>query len=196
MSEFWLYFETGLYHVLDINAYDHILFLAMLTVPYTFKDWKNVILLVTLFTIGHTLSLILSVYSIVSLNAKMVEFLIPITILTAAIYNIVKLGKKASRNNTVNFIAITTLFFGIIHGLGFSNYFKLVLDKNADNKMLPLLEFALGIEAAQVIIVICVLIIGYILQEFFRVSRRDWVLIMSAFVAGIVVPMIIGNKFW
>lgn len=196
MSEFWLYFETGLYHVLDINAYDHILFLAMLTVPYTFKDWKNVILLVTLFTIGHTLSLILSVYGIVSVNAKMVEFLIPITILTAAIYNIVKLGKKASRNNTVNFIAITTLFFGIIHGLGFSNYFKLVLDKNADNKMLPLLEFALGIEAAQVIIVICVLIIGYILQEFFRVSRRDWVLIMSAFVAGIVVPMIIGNKFW
>ncbi len=196
MSEFWLYFETGLYHVLDINGYDHILFLAMLTVPYTFKDWKNVILLITLFTIGHTLSLILSVYGVVSVNAKMVEFLIPITILAAALYNIIKLGKKSSKNSTINFIAITTLFFGIIHGLGFSNYFKLILGKNASDKMLPLLEFALGIEAAQIIMVLCVLIIGYILQEFFRVSRRDWVLIMSAFTAGIVVPMIIGNKIW
>lgn len=196
MSEFWLYFETGLRHVLDINGYDHILFIAMLAVPYTFKDWKNVLLLVTLFTIGHTVSLILSVFGIVTVNAAMVEFLIPITILVAAVYNIIKLGKKTSKNNSVNFIAITTLFFGIIHGLGFSNYFKLLLGKNADDKVLPLLEFALGIEAAQVIIVLAVLILGYILQEFFRQSKRDWVLITSAFVAGVVVPMIIGSEIW
>lgn len=196
MSEFWLYFETGLRHVLDINGYDHILFIAMLAVPYTFKDWKNVILLVTLFTIGHTLSLILSVFGIVTVNATMVEFLIPITILVAAVYNIIKLGKKTSKNNSINFIAITTLFFGIIHGLGFSNYFKLLLGKHADDKVLPLLEFALGIEAAQIIIVLVVLILGYILQEFFRMSKRDWVLITSAFVAGVVVPMIIGSEIW
>jgi len=196
MSEFWLYFETGLRHVLDINGYDHILFIAMLAVPYTFKDWKNVLLLVTLFTIGHTLSLILSVFGIVTVNAAMVEFLIPITILVAAVYNIIKLGKKTSKNNSINFIAITTLFFGIIHGLGFSNYFKLLLGKNADDKVLPLLEFALGIETAQVIIVLAVLILGYILQEFFRMSKRDWVLITSAFVAGVVVPMIIESEIW
>lgn len=196
MSEFWLYFETGLRHVLDINGYDHILFIAMLAVPYTFKDWKNVLLLVTLFTIGHTVSLILSVYGVVTVNAAMVEFLIPITILVAAVYNIIKLGKKTSKNSSINFIAITTLFFGIIHGLGFSNYFKLLLGKNADDKVLPLLEFALGIEAAQVIIVLVVLILGYILQEFFRQSKRDWVLITSAFVAGVVVPMIIGSEIW
>jgi len=196
MSEFWLYFETGLRHVLDINGYDHILFIAMLAVPYTFKDWKNVLLLVTLFTIGHTLSLILSVFGIVTVNAAMVEFLIPITILVAAVYNIIKLGKKTSKNNSINFIAITTLFFGIIHGLGFSNYFKLLLGKKADDKVLPLLEFALGIETAQVIIVLAVLILGYILQEFFRMSKRDWVLITSAFVAGVVVPMIIESEIW
>ena len=197
MSDFWLYFETGLRHVLDINAYDHILFLVVLTVPYTFKDWKNVLLLVSIFTIGHTLSLMLSVYGVVRVNAGVVEFLIPITILITALFNIIKSGKKSQKNNnSLNFIAIVTLFFGLIHGLGFSNYFKLILDKNADDKFLPLLEFALGIEAAQLIIVLCVLILAYILSEFFKLNRRDWVLVTSAFVAGVVVPMIIHNKFW
>jgi len=196
MSEFWLYFETGLRHVLDINGYDHLLFITMLTVPYAFKDWKNVLVLITLFTIGHTLSLILSVYGVVKVNPAMIEFLIPMTILAAAIYNIFKLGKKSSKNNSISFIAVTALFFGIIHGLGFSNYFKLILDKNTKDKMVPLLEFALGIETAQIIIVLAVLIIAYILVEFFRLSRRDWVLITSAFVAGVVVPMIIGSEIW
>ncbi|PZR19311.1 MAG: HupE / UreJ protein [Flavobacterium psychrophilum] len=197
MSDFWLYFETGLRHVLDINAYDHILFLVVLTVPYTFKDWKNVLLLVSIFTIGHTLSLMLSVYGVVKVNPGVVEFLIPITIFITAIFNIIKSGKKSQKNsNSLNFVAIVTLFFGLIHGLGFSNYFKLILDKNAEDKFLPLLEFALGIEAAQLIIVLCVLIIAYILSEFFKLNRRDWVLVTSAFVAGGVVPMIINNKFW
>lgn len=197
MSEFWLYFETGLRHVLDINAYDHILFLIVLTVPYTFKDWKNVLLLITIFTIGHTLSLMLSVYGVIKVNGTIIEFLIPITILVTALFNVFKSGKKSSKgNNSLNFISITTLFFGVIHGLGFSNYFKLVLDKNTNDKLLPLLEFALGIEAAQLIIVLVVLIIAYILQDFFRLNRRDWVLVTSAFVAGVVMPMIIDNEIW
>lgn len=197
MSDFWLYFETGLRHVLDINAYDHILFLVVLTVPYSFKDWKNVLLLVTIFTIGHTLSLMLSVYGVITVNSTIIEFLIPITIMVTAIFNIFKSGKKSQKNSSsLNFVSIATLFFGVIHGLGFSNYFKLVLDKNADEKLLPLLEFALGIEAAQVIIVLCVLILAYILTEFFRLNRRDWVLVTSAFVAGVVLPMIIHNEIW
>lgn len=183
--------------MLDINAYDHILFLVVLTVPYMFKDWKNILLLVSIFTIGHTLSLLLSVYGVVKVNAGVIEFMIPITILITALFNIIKSGKKSQKNsNSLNFVAIVTLFFGLIHGLGFSNYFKLILDKNTDNKFLPLLEFALGIEAAQLIIVLCVLILAYILSEFFKLNRRDWVLVTSAFVAGVVVPMILQNKFW
>lgn len=197
MSEFWLYFETGLRHVLDINAYDHILFLVVLTVPYSFKDWKNVLLLVSIFTIGHTLSLMLSVYGVITVNSNIVEFLIPITIMATALFNIFKSGKKSQKNSTsLNFVAVTTLFFGVIHGLGFSNYFKLVLDKTTKDKLMPLLEFALGIETAQIIIVLCVLILAYILTEFFRLNRRDWVLVTSAFVAGVVVPMIIHNEIW
>ena len=195
MTDFWLYFNIGLHHVLDIHAYDHVLFLLALTVPYTFKDWKNILLLVTLFTIGHTTALVLSVYGVVTVNSNAVEFLIPITILATALYNIFTSAKKSASGNAVNFIAFTTLFFGIIHGLGFSNYFKIIIDKQ-DAKLLPLLEFALGIEGAQLIVVLVSLLAGFALQRFAGLQKRDWVLVTSAFVAGVVVPMIIANKFW
>lgn len=195
MPDFWLYFNLGLHHVLDINGYDHVLFIIALTVPYAFKDWKNVLVLVTLFTIGHTLTLILSVYEIITIKANLIEFLIPITILVTAIYNIFKSGKTA-KNDNINFLAFTTLFFGIIHGLGFSNYFKLIVDKNSNDKFLPLMEFALGIETAQIIVVLIVLIISWAVQNFFRFSKRDWILVTCAFIAGVVVPMIIESEIW
>lgn len=195
MSQFWLYFKVGLNHVLDIHAYDHVLFLIALMVPYAFKDWKRVFLLVSLFTIGHTLSLLLSVFGVVSVKTSLVEFLIPITILVTAIFHLFTAG-KSSKNESITFVAIITLFFGVIHGLGFSNYFKTILPGKASDKLLPLLEFALGIEAAQIIVVLVVLIIAYIVQTFFRFSKRDWALVMSAFIIGVVLPMIIGNEIW
>lgn len=195
MSEFWIYFNTGLRHVLDINAYDHVLFLIALTVPYAFKDWKRVLLLVTLFTAGHTLALLLSVYKIVTVRVDLVEFLIPITILTTALFHLFTAGKN-SKNENLSFISFVTLFFGIIHGLGFSNYFKTILPGSASDKLIPLLEFALGIETAQIIVVLIVLILSYIVQTIFRFSKRDWTLVMSAFVIGVVIPMIIESEIW
>ena len=195
MPDFWLYFRIGLTHVLDIHAYDHVLFLTALTAPYTFKDWKNVLLLVTLFTIGHTTALILSVYEVVTINSSIVEFLIPITILATALYNLFTASKKKVQNSNINFIAFTTLFFGIIHGLGFSNYFKIVIS-GAESKLLPLLEFALGIEGAQLMVVLSVLILSYLVINVFKQSRREWLLVTSAFVAGVVVPMIIESEIW
>ncbi|MBF01898.1 MAG: HupE / UreJ protein [Flavobacterium sp.] len=195
MSEFWLYFKIGLNHVLDIHAYDHVLFLIALMVPYAFKDWKRVLILVSLFTLGHTLALLLSVFGIVSVKSSLVEFLIPITILVTAVFHLFTAG-KSSKNESITFVAIVTLFFGIIHGLGFSNYFKTILPGNASDKLLPLLEFALGIEAAQVIVVFLVLILAYIVQTFFRFSKRDWALVMSAFIIGVVTPMIIHSEIW
>ena len=94
MSEFLTYFNIGLRHVLDINAYDHVLFLIALTVPYLFKDWKKIFLLVSIFTIGHTLALILSVYGIIAIKVNTVEFLIPITILITAVFNLLTAGKN------------------------------------------------------------------------------------------------------
>ncbi|MFH6934497.1 HupE/UreJ family protein [Flavobacterium sp. YO12] len=195
MSEFWIYFQIGLKHVLDINAYDHVLFLIALTVPYTFKDWKRILLLVSVFTIGHTIALILSVFGIIAVKVNLVEFLIPITILITALYHLFTAG-KATKNDGINLIFFVTLFFGIIHGLGFSNYFKTILGGSPSSKLLPLGEFALGIEAAQLVVVFVVLVISYIVQTVFRFSKRDWALVMSAFIIGVVIPMIIESPIW
>ena len=195
MSEFWIYFQIGLKHVLDINAYDHVLFLIALAVPFSFNDWKRVILLVTLFTIGHTMALMLSVFGIVTIKVDVVEFLIPITILLTALFNLFTAG-KSSKKESINLVFFITLFFGIIHGLGFSNYFKSILGGTASSKVLPLSEFALGIEAAQIVVVFVVLVLSYIVRTIFRFSKRDWTLVMSAFVIGIVVPMIIESEIW
>lgn len=195
MSQFWLYFKLGLDHVLDIHAYDHVMFLIALMVPYAFKDWKRIFLLVSLFTLGHTLSLILSVFGTVFIAPKYVEFLIPITILITAIFHLFTAG-KSSKKESISFVAVVTLFFGIIHGLGFSNYFNSILPGSAADKLLPLLEFALGIEASQIIVVFVVLVISYIAQTFFRFSKRDWALVLSAFIIGLVLPMLIENEIW
>jgi len=195
MSQFWIYFQIGLKHVLDIHAYDHVLFLIALTVPYTFKDWKRILLLVTVFTVGHTLALVLSVFGIIAVKVNIVEFLIPITILITALYHLFTAG-KATKNDGLNLVFFVTLFFGIIHGLGFSNYFKTILGGTATSKLLPLGEFALGIETAQIIVVFVVLVISYIVQAVFRFSKRDWALVMSAFIVGVVIPMIIDSPIW
>lgn len=195
MSDFWIYFQLGLKHVLDIKAYDHVLFLIALTVPFSFKDWKQLLILVTIFTLGHTIALFLSVFGLVIINADLVEFMIPITILVTAVYHLFTAG-KTSKNEATGIVGFITLFFGIIHGLGFSNYFKTILAGSPSSKVVPLLEFALGIEMAQVIVVLFVLILSYIVQTFFRFSRRDFALVMSAFVIGVVVPMIIDSEIW
>ncbi len=195
MSEFWTYFEIGIRHVLNIRAYDHVLFLIALTVPYAFKDWKKILFLVSIFTIGHTLALILSVFGIIVIKVNLVEFMIPITILITAIFNLFTAG-KSSKNESIGVVGFVTLFFGIIHGLGFSNYFNTILSGKASDKMLPLLEFALGIETSQLIIVFVVLILSFIVQTVFRFSKRDFTLVMSAFVIGVVIPLIIQSPIW
>jgi hypothetical protein len=193
LENFWFNVQYGLNHVLDINGYDHVLFLIVLAVPYLFKDWKRVLLLVSTFTLGHTLSLVLASYGIVSVNAKLVEFLIPITILITAIYNVFTAGKK-ERGNKIGLYFFTTLFFGLVHGLGFAREFRMFAGQS-ENKLELLVEFALGIELAQVIIVFIVLFIGFLFQTIFRFSRRDWVMVLSAILIGLVIPMIIHSDF-
>ncbi|MFV8336330.1 HupE/UreJ family protein [Flavobacterium sp. RSP29] len=195
MSEFWIYFQIGLKHVLDIHAYDHVLFLIALAIPFSFKDWKRIVLLVTLFTIGHTMALLLSIFGIIAIKVNVVELLIPITILITALFNLFTAG-KSSKKESINLVFFITLFFGIIHGLGFSNYFKSILGGDAASKVLPLSEFALGIEAAQIVVVFVVLILSYIVQTVFRFSRRDWTLVMSAFIIGVVIPLIVESEIW
>jgi len=188
MSEFWLYFKLGLEHVLDWLAYDHILFLIVLVASYSFNSWKRVLWLVSIFTLGHTLSLFLAVYGVVKVSANFVELLIGLTILFTAFYNILFAKKKEHQRN-IGILYISAAFFGVIHGLGFSRYFKMIFP-DSSNKFFPLIEFALGIEAAQIIVVISALILSFIFQNIFRITRRDWILIVSAIVIGILLPIL------
>ena len=191
MSQFWLYFQLGLEHVLDWQAYDHLLFLIVLVAAYSFIDWARVVWLVTIFTLGHTVALFLSVYQIVIVSTKWVELLIPVTIIATAVYNIAT-AKKKERHRKVSVLYFTTAFFGIIHGLGFSTYFKMIASRT-ESKLLPLLEFALGIEAAQIIVVLIVLILAFLFQNVLQVPRRDWILIISSVVIGIILPILQEN---
>ena len=193
MDDFVIFLKLGLYHVLDWQAYDHILFLIALTIVYSMNAWKKVLWLITFFTIGHTLTLALAAFKIITIDIKIVEFLIPATIIITALVNIITVKKKQKTHNNINLFF--AFFFGLIHGLGFSNYFRMIIDENED-KILPLLEFAIGIEIAQVIIVLVILIVGYFAKGIFKISKRDWVMVISSIVIGIVLPMLIERKFW
>ncbi len=194
MDNFIFFLTEGLFHVLDWNAYDHILFLIALAVVYDFKNWKKVFLLISLFTVGHTFTLILAAYKIVSVNSNLIEFLIPVTIIITAVFNIFY-ARKNTKNIKTTINLFFALFFGLIHGLAFASGFRMLIGKS-ESKLLPLLEFALGIEVAQIIIVIIILIIGFIFQTIFQFSKRDWILIISSIVIGVAIPILKGAIFW
>ena len=189
MSDFLLYLKLGLTHVLDWQAYDHILFLIVLVAAYNFSNWKRIFILVSLFTVGHTVSLLLVNYSVVAISSKWVEFLIPVTILVAAFYNLLTSGKN-NRSEKVGLFYVITIFFGLVHGFGFATYYKMI---TGGNEILPLLEFALGIELAQIIVVTIVLIFSFIFQSILRFNKKDWVLVLSSIVIGLVIPMLQNN---
>ena len=193
MDDFMLYFKMGLYHVLDFSAYDHILFLIVLAVVFNFKQWKKVLWLVTLFTIAHSITLALSAFEIIKIKVAVIEFLIPLTIFITGIVNIITINKTAKGNENINLLF--ALFFGLIHGLGFSNYFKMMVGREED-KLFPLIEFALGIEAAQIIIVLGILSIGTLILSLKKIKREYWILISSSIVILISIKMMFERIFW
>lgn len=183
----------GLFHVLDVKAYDHILFLIVLAVIFGFSEWKKVLWLVTLFTIGHSVSLALAAFEVINIKVEIIEFLIPVTIFITGVSNIFNAKKTSKTKDSINLIF--ALFFGLIHGLGFSNYFRAMIGREED-KLLPLAEFALGIELAQVTVVLLILIIGYLLQNVLKVNKRDWILVTSSIVIGFSIQMMLERVFW
>lgn len=189
MEQIQLFFELGLTHVLDINGYDHILFLVVLAAPYLFSSWKKILLLVTVFTLGHTVALILSTYGVVSVKSSFVEFLIPITIIITAIFNIISSGKTLPQTK-LGVLFFITLFFGLIHGLGFSNYFRMIASAS-EYKALPLTFFALGVEVAQIVVVLLVLLLASVLQGVLGVSKKNWVLVVSSIMLGMALTMVL-----
>ncbi len=187
MSDFALYFITGWHHIISYNALDHILFIVALTAIYLAPNYKQVLILVTAFTIGHSFTLALSVYDILRINANLVEFLIPCTIFATAVSNffIKDFQPKSLRLNY--FLA---LFFGLIHGMGFANSIRFMLAKG-DHIALPLLSFNLGLEAGQIMVVAIILSVSYITVNIAGLKRRWWVWGLSTLAICIATKMIL-----
>lgn len=191
MGDFWFYIELGLGHVLDLNAYDHILFLTALAIPFTFRLWKRILALVTIFTVAHCFSLTLSVYDLLQLDEGLIEFLIPITILFTALFN-VNDAFKGDSNQNFRIQILATAFFGLIHGLGFSNYFKMLIS-GQDEKVTPLLGFATGIEISQVVIILGVLLLALLVESGLKIRKQHFILATSIVVILITIPMIFNS---
>lgn len=176
---FSLYFGLGWQHILDFGGYDHILFVTALCGVYTLSNWKRVLILVTAFTVGHSVALLLSILNIVHINAGLVEFLIPLTIAITALSNILQ---KENKNPKLKYIL--TSFFGLIHGLGFSNYLRSLLGGESD-LAIPLLGFNIGLEFGQILIVLVVLLFAQLITKAFKVRQKDWKMFLSSAIFGI-----------
>jgi len=189
MQDFWFYTKLGLGHVLDLGAYDHILFLAALAVPFTFKQWKQVVVLATIFTVAHCTSLVFSVYEIASVDVGLIEFLIPVTIALTALFNFFRVT-KVKQSTGIYFQALATAFFGLIHGFGFSNYFNMLMAEEED-KMTSLLGFATGIELSQVTVILFALLVAFVLQSLIGMKQRIFIMAFSALIFFMTIPMLI-----
>lgn len=181
MQDFSLYFQLGWQHILDWQGYDHILFVIVLCGMYTISDWKKVLILITSFTIGHSLTLALSIFKVISVNTPLIEFLIPLTILITAISNITSKRQKPKGQNFKYTIA---LFFGLIHGLGFSNYLKSLLGKSSSITA-ELFAFNIGLEFGQLLVVAGVLLLSFILIWIVKIKRWDYNFFLSSAIFGI-----------
>ncbi|MCL6260043.1 HupE/UreJ family protein [Aquiflexum sp. TKW24L] len=193
MGQFQLYFQLGIQHILDIKGFDHILFVVALCAIYVTRDWKKILILVTAFTIGHSITLALATLKLVRVNSDWIEFLIPVTIAVTAVSNIFSPKPSSGRGIQINYVF--ALFFGLIHGLGFSNYLRSLLGKEA-SIFQPLLAFNLGLEVGQLVIVTITVVVAGLLVGLVGVNRKDWALVISSIVLGMAVMMMIDTKFW
>ena len=192
MTTFALYLSLGFDHIADLAGYDHILFLMALCAVYSLKEWAKVLILVTAFTLGHTLTLALATLDLIRMSSSLIEFLIPLTIITTGIWNI---GQRSGSDQTLShrFKYGIAMFFGLIHGLGFSNYLRSLLGTEQD-LLLPLFSFNLGLELGQIMIVLIVLMVSSVLVNIVGMKRREWNLLLSG--AAIGVSLILCVERW
>jgi hypothetical protein len=188
MQNFYIWFTTGIEHIADWKALDHILFLLALCCVYSAFQWKNVFINITAFTIGHSFSLALSVLNIVYINSNLVEFLIPLTIVFTCILNII----NSTNNKTINhkLVFVLTIVFGLIHGLGFSTLLKQMLGKE-ESILFPLFSFNLGIEIGQLLIVFLSLLLSFIFISILKIKQTRYTNIISLIIFAVALYMAI-----
>jgi hypothetical protein len=190
MTEFELYLKLGFRHIIDIQGYDHMLFLLALSASYRIKELRSVVILITSFTIGHSVSLALSTLNYILVSAKIIEFLIPLTILITAAQNFFP-----STNRQIKLHYIFSLLFGLIHGMGFSNYLKVLLGLET-SIVKPLFAFNIGLELGQLLIVIVYFIILYLYTRLICQNHRYWKMSLSAIAGLVAISLMVQTRFW
>ena len=189
-----LYVQLGIDHITDIAGFDHLLFLIALCAVYKIEQWRNLLVLVTAFTVGHSVTLALSSFSVIVVASSVIEFLIPVTILVTAINNVF-FNRDSTKTRVIGRDYAMAMFFGFIHGMGFSNYFRALLMDDS-SIFFPLLGFNLGIEIAQLSFVIVIVGLVYLLTNLAGIRHRDWSVFISGAAAGISVLLMVENRFW
>ncbi|MEO0528593.1 MAG: HupE/UreJ family protein [Bacteroidota bacterium] len=194
MHPFNFYLKLGFEHIADLAGYDHILFLVALCAVYRIQQWRKILILVTAFTIGHSVTLILVSLDIFSIPSSIIKFLIPLTIFLTALHNVIGFDEmekaiKMKRNYAM------ALFFGLIHGMDFSNYFKALIMDPSDI-VVPLLGFNIGIELGQLLIVLFIVGIAFLFLHIFKVKHREWNLFISGAAAGMSLISMLENMAW
>ena len=194
MEQFTVFFGIGTEHILDWrHGYDHILFVVALCALYVIGDWKRILILVTAFTIGHSITLALATLRLISFSSDLIEFLIPVTILITAVSNLFQNEDRIyDRNIHLNYLFAA--FFGLIHGLGFSNNLRGILGQSG-NIASPLLAFNLGLELGQIIIVGIFMALSFFSVDLLGVKRRDWKMIISSAIAGMALILIKESSY-
>ena len=194
MHPFEFYLKLGFEHIADLAAFDHILFLVALCAVYKIEQWRKILILVTAFTIGHSVTLVLVSLELFTIPSRFIKFLIPLTIFLTALHNVIgpdnaERGLKMKRNYAM------ALFFGLIHGMDFSNYFKALIMDPSDI-VVPLLGFNIGIELGQLLIVLFIVGIAFLFLNVLRVKHREWNLFISGAAAGMSLISMLENTFW
>ncbi len=185
MQDFLFYLHLGWEHIISLDALDHQLFVLALVAAYSYKDWKSLLIIITAFTIGHSITLMLSSFDILRVPSAWVEFLIPLTIVLTALDNILMRNHQKTLVKMNYYLA---LFFGLIHGMGFANTARMMLAKE-QSIFLPLLGFNMGLELGQIVVVMALLVVFFFALSVFKVSRKDWVLFLSSSVFALALKM-------
>ena len=198
-SAFSTYLQLGFEHIVDLQGYDHILFIVALCAIYNLKEWRKVAILITAFTIGHSLTLALAALNVIPLRPALIEFLIPVTIFLTAVYNVTVHRQDTAANEKtfdrrVNWNYILALCFGLIHGMGFSNFFRSLLLPGEQGELVrQLLAFNIGVEIGQLLVMLVILLTSFLTLNLFKVKQREWNLFISGAAAGLSLVMALNR---
>lgn len=189
MGTFELYFRLGLDHITDLGGYDHMLYLLALITAVSIRDWKKLLIVITAFTVGHSITLALVSLNVLQVSSAWVEFLIPVTIFITAVVGLL------TKSTRLSGIYVMTVIFGLIHGMGFSGYFRSILASD-EHIALPLLYFNLGVEAGQIIFVVIAIALIALFTRLAGIREQSWKTFISGAIIALSLQMIFENKIW